>query len=86
MAHSSLDFYFYNTGYLRTSSAEYSVEELVCSDMQHYDRFLEQKEGDEVKAADTTQIAHLTNNTLQKTNKDTFGLHEEGNVASFEDF
>ena len=41
VAHSSLDFYFYNTGYLRTSSAEYSVEELVCSDMQHYDRFLD---------------------------------------------
>lgn len=83
VAHSCLDFYFYETGYLRTCSAAYTVDEMACSDLQHYDRFLEQPSGDQ---PDLTACTHLTNNTLQIKNKDTYGQHEEGNVVSFEDF
>jgi hypothetical protein len=32
------------------------------------------------------EYIHLTNNCLQVKNKDTYGLHEEGNTISFEQF
>ena len=32
------------------------------------------------------EYIHLTNNCLQKKNACTFGIHEEGNVVSFEEF
>lgn len=62
-AHSTNEFYFYDIGYLRTSSQEYAAE---------------------VNADD--EYVHLTNNCLQIKNKDTYGMHEEGNVVSFEEF
>lgn len=62
-AHSSNEFYFYNDGYLRTSSSEYTTD---------------------VNADD--EYVHLTNNCLQIKNKDTYGMHEEGNVVSFGEF
>jgi hypothetical protein len=61
-AHSNLDFYFYDIGYLRTSSYEYTTDTKVDG------------------------YVHLTNNCLQKLNKETYGMHEEGNTVSLEQF
>jgi hypothetical protein len=60
MASSTLDFYVYDTGYLRTSSEEYSMDNK------------------------DNEYIHLTNNCLQIKNKETYGVHEEGNTISFE--
>jgi tubulin---tyrosine ligase len=41
LAHSCGDFYFYETGYLRTTSSEYKLEEMQSfSDMSHWNRHL----------------------------------------------
>ena len=82
-ATSSLDFYFYDVGYLRTSSCEYSTEEMKYSDLSHVDK---SKEADPTIESGALELAHLTNNCLQIKNKETYGKHEEGNVVSFEQF
>ena len=64
-AHSSLDFYFYNIGYLRTSSAEYSTEEMKFSDLSHVDKSKTKEERDAlVPETGCLELAHLTNNCL----------------------
>ena len=78
-AHSALDFYFYDVGYIRTSSADYTTEEMKYSDLSHKDKGPEQD-----YEAGCLELAHLTNNCLQIKNKETYGIHEEGNVISFE--
>ena len=35
---STLDFYFYNIGYLRTSSDEYTLDDMDWSDLKHIDK------------------------------------------------
>lgn len=60
-AHSALDFYFYDIGYIRTSSAEYTTEEMKYSDLSHKDKHLEQ---DYTYEAGCLELAHLTNNCL----------------------
>jgi len=61
-AHSNLDFYFYDVGYLRTSGQVYDMDNT------------------------NDEYIHLTNNCLQIKNKETYGVHEEGNVVSLEQF
>ena len=58
----SNEFFFYNIGYIRTSSAEYTMDNV------------------------NDEYTHLTNNCLQIKNKEAYGLHEEGNTVSFEQF
>lgn len=60
-ATSNQDFFFHEVGYLRTSSAEYTMD-------------------------NSDAYTHLTNNCLQLKNKDTYGIHEEGNTLSFPQF
>lgn len=66
IATSSLDFYFYDVGYLRTSSAEYTTEEMKCSDLSHTDK---SKEVELTYETGALELAHLTNNCLQSRNK-----------------
>ena len=81
-AHSTLDFYFYNVGYLRTSSEDYVLDHDECSDLKHMDK----SKPPEDKPIAAFELCHLTNNSMQYKNKDTFGMHEEGNVINFGEF
>ena len=81
-AHSTLDFYFYDVGYLRTSSAEYTMDDTEWSNLQHMDK---SKPTDDLPV-EAMQLCHLTNNSIAYKNKDTFGMHEEGNVVNFGEF
>lgn len=53
------------------------------SDLSHTDK---SKEVDPTYETGALELAHLTNNCLQSRNKETYGLHEEGNVVSFSAF
>ena len=53
--------------------------------MTHFNRYLIEKNPENEKPDDVSCM-HFTNNCLQIKNKVTYGIHEEGNIVSFEDF
>lgn len=62
LAHSCGDFFFYETGYLRTTSAEYKLEEMECSDMNHFNRHLVDPDAETLPSS--VDCMHFTNNCL----------------------